>query len=172
MIRNASTKSREPKSLTLEEAYAKAATYCAKAERSEHKVRNKLYTWQVEPAYHDAVIDRLRSNRYIDDARFALSFARDKHRFSAWGRERIRHELSLHRIDSETINITLDEVFEEFDEEEQLMNVLSKKQRQLKSSDSRRKHFEQMMRYAAYRGYAYEKARRAVERLLSYDADE
>lgn len=170
--RNAHANPQIRKPLSLEEAYAKAAAYCAKAERSERAVRDKFYAWRVERADYDAVIDRLRGNRYIDDARFALSFARDKHRFSAWGRERIRHELSLHRISSDIIASTLDEVFDEFDEEEQLRAVLAKKQRQLKASDPPRKHFEQMMRYAIYRGYAYDQAKRTIERLLRYDADE
>lgn len=159
--------------ITLEEAYAKATSYCAKAERSERSLREKFYSWQVPRAYYDELIERLKEERYLDERRYARAFARDKHRFSSWGRERIKSELLMHRVSSLAIEEALAEVFEEFDEEERLLSLLERKHRQLKPSDPPRKHFDQMMRYGLYRGYSYDQVRPLVERLLrGYDLDE
>lgn len=158
--------------LTSQAGYAKAQAYCAKGERSERAVRNKLYLWRVDKQYYDEIIEQLKEHNYLSESRYALAFARDKHRLSGWGRERIKRELSLNMVSSIEINRAIAEVFEEFDETEQLENLLLKKQRQLKSNDPRRKHFEQMMRYAIYRGYTFDQARPIIERLLDGDCED
>lgn len=170
--RNVNSKPEQRKVLDLEAGYRKAEAYCAKAERSERLVRDKLYHWQVLPETHNDIVRRLRQRGFLDDDRFSLAFARDKHRFSAWGSARIRRELRLHRVCTESIDYALQELFSEFNEDEQLRSLLLKKRSQLKPTDAPRKHYDQMMRYALYRGYPYDKVREYVSRLLKYDDSE
>lgn len=160
------------KLLSLDEAYDKACRYCARSERSERDVRQKFYSWRVAPEHQDKIIAQLYANRYLDEARFTLAFARDKHRFSGWGRQRIARELRMRGISSATIEEAFREVFEEFDEEEQLLDVLSRKLRSLKASDPLRKRFEQMMRFGLYRGFDYEAVRRITEKLLKANIED
>lgn len=156
----------DAKELSLEEAYSKAERYCARSEHCEADVRRKFYDWRVATEHQAEIIERLRSARYIDDERFALAFARDKHRFSGWGRERIRRELSMRHISGSAIERAFAEVFEELDEAEQLERLLRTKARQLKPQDPLRKRFEQLLRYGQYKGYSYDKVRPIAERLL------
>lgn len=154
------------KPLSLDEAYDKACRYCARSEKCERDVRQKFYSWRVSPEHQDKIIAELYANRYLDELRFTLAFARDKHRFSGWGRQRIARELRMRGISSTTIEEAFREVFEEFDELEQLQDVMSRKLRSLKASDPLRKRFEQMMRFGLYRGFDYEAVRRITEQLL------
>lgn len=153
--------------LTLEQAIDKAERYCVRAERSERDILRKCYDWQVDTAYHEQIVAHLRQHRYIEDERFALAFTRDKHRFSGWGRQRLRQELRQHRIPESVIAAAFAEVFAELDEDEQLQRVLEAKCRQLKHSDPARKRLDQLIRHGLYRGYDYDSVRRLSERLLS-----
>ncbi|MDE5790299.1 MAG: RecX family transcriptional regulator, partial [Muribaculaceae bacterium] len=65
----------------------------------------------------DEIIDYLEENRYIDNLRFAKAFARDKVRFSGWGRNKIRMALAVKRISSSEVSEALDEI----DEDEYLL---------------------------------------------------
>lgn len=152
--------------LSLKVALDKAERYCARSEHSERDVRRKCYEWQVPSEYVEELITSLRARSFIDDERFARAFARDKHRFSSWGRIRIEQELKQHRISTEIIRSVLSELFEELDEYEGLLKVLQAKRRQLKAQDSPRKHYEQMMRYGLYRGYDYDSVKRITLQLL------
>ncbi len=166
------TKNENNSDISLSDARTKAERYCAKAERSLRAIKDKLYTWQVPKEYHTEIINHLYEANFLDEKRYALAFARDKHRFSAWGKERIKAELRINLVSNEAIETTLSEVFDEFDEEEQLEKILSKKFNSLKPSDSPRKHFEQLMRYGMYRGYRYEQIRKHIDRLLhGHDED-
>lgn len=156
----------ETKGLSLQEAIHKAERYCVRAEHSERDIRRKCYDWRIDKEHIEPLIASLRERKFIDDERFARAFAKDKHRFSAWGRIRIHQELRQHRLDECLISSVLDEIFEELDEQEQLLKVLQTKYRQLKAKDTPRKHYEQMMRYGLYRGYDYESVKHATLLLL------
>lgn len=158
---------RERRELSLDEALDKAERYCVRAEHSERDVLRKCYEWQVPRQYHEELIARLRAAKYIDDERFARAFARDKHRFSSWGRGRIEQGLRQHQLDHALICLVLDELFEEFDPLDELCRIMQSKQRQLKAKDSPRKHYEQMMRYGLYRGYGYDDVKRITLQLLN-----
>ncbi|MDY3090679.1 MAG: regulatory protein RecX [Porphyromonas sp.] len=156
---------------TLEEAIDKAERYCVRAERSERDILRKCYDWRVDVAYHAEIVAHLRSQRYLDDERFALAFTRDKHRFSGWGRQRLRQELRQHRIPEPVIAAAFAEVFAELDEDEQLRRVLETKCRQLKSQDPVRKRLDQLIRHGLYRGYSYERVRHISEQLIGQALD-
>lgn len=56
------------------------------------------------------VIDELTGRRFLDSARFARSFARDKVRFSSWGRRKISVALRAKRIPEATVSEALAEI--------------------------------------------------------------
>jgi regulatory protein len=62
------------------------------------------------------VIARLREQRYLDDARYALEFARQHANSRRQGRFRIARELRARGVPDHHIEAALDSVFEETDE--------------------------------------------------------
>lgn len=84
----------------------KAGAYCAKAERSEKEVVDKLHRWAREPITSEEVtqiIDRLRSDRFIDEERYVHHFVADKTEYLGKGPFMLRRELRMKGISDEAI---------------------------------------------------------------------
>ena len=78
--------SKEKKPLTAEQALLRMADLCARSEQCPYDIAKKLRAKALSEADIHKVIDELRRRRFIDERRFAASFARDKVRFAGWGR--------------------------------------------------------------------------------------
>ncbi len=61
----------------------------------------------------DAVIVHLIEHNFLNEERFACSFARGKHRIKSWGKIRIVNELKFRKISIYNINKALKEFTEE-----------------------------------------------------------
>lgn len=153
--------------ITKEKALAKATTYCARSEHCLYEVRQKLWQWKLAEEHHDEVLRYLTDNDYIDERRYAEAFARDKHRFSAWGLHRIADELRARRILSEDIQMALTALEEEYPMADQLTKLLERKLSSLPEGLEARKRHERLMRYALYKGYAYDDVRSIIEQLVT-----
>ncbi len=101
------------KPITYDAARLKMADLCARAEHCEHEIREKLFKQGLSSSDIDRLIDFLIENRFIDNSRYAAGFARDKVRFSRWGRNKVRQALALKRIPSATIREALEEIGED-----------------------------------------------------------
>lgn len=98
------------KQKTPEEMLERMAALCARSEQCEYDIRQKLFKAQIAPGEADRIIARLREGRFIDDVRFARSFASYKVRFSAWGRYKIRMALAAKRIPAAAISEALEAI--------------------------------------------------------------
>ncbi len=102
-----------PKVIPPEKALIRCEELCARAERCEHELREKMRTWRIDSRDIDAIINSLTTRRFLDDSRFARAFVRDKYRFARWGRRKIAMALKQKRIDSDTIDEALEEINQE-----------------------------------------------------------
>lgn len=98
------------KPITKETALLRMADLCARGEHCSFEIREKLRKMLLPVASVEEIISYLESNRYIDDSRFAHAFARDKVRFSGWGRNKIRMALAMKRIPASDIRNALDDI--------------------------------------------------------------
>jgi regulatory protein len=87
--------------------------FCAYQERCHDEVYTKLRNLKVNADDIDEIIVHLINNNYINETRFASSFARGKHRIKHWGKIRIINELKLRNISQRNIEIALKEIIEE-----------------------------------------------------------
>ncbi len=71
--------------------------------RSETEVRRYLAGKEIEPVVIDAVIERLREQRYLDDIEFARYWVENRQRFRPHGVRALRQELRLKGVEAETI---------------------------------------------------------------------
>ncbi len=94
--------------LTFEQALSRAAALCSTSEHCTADITDKLIRWGTPSALIKEVTNRLLDEGYIDEARYANAFARDKLRFSHWGRAKIRAMLRQQRIPDATISDALD----------------------------------------------------------------
>ncbi|MCY1487618.1 recombination regulator RecX [compost metagenome] len=104
----------EQKSFTLEEITKKAEIYCAYQERCHEEVIQKLKTFTTSQTVIDSVIVHLIENNFLNEERFACSFARGKHRIKHWGKIRIVNELKSRHISKYNIDTALKEIQDEY----------------------------------------------------------
>lgn len=126
--------------------------YCAYQERCHKEVRSKLLSLKVYGDELEEVISCLISENFLNEERFARSYARGKFRMKQWGRIKIKQELkkryisdycikkAMSEIDEKEYSATLQRLMEKFDEQHQTVD--KRKHRQKKITSLQRKGFE------------------------------
>ena len=118
------------KTYTVEEAKRKLEHYCSYQDRCHDEVEQKLKGMNMIQQASDVIIAHLIEHNFLNEERFARSFARGKFRIKKWGRIRIKNELKLRNISRYNLDVALkeipdDEYFSAFDElaEKQWENI-------------------------------------------------
>ena len=101
------------KTYTVNEAKIKLEYYCSYQERCHDEVVEKLKTMKMIPEAIDLIVVHLLDNNFLNEERFACSFARGKHRIKYWGKIRIVRELKFRNISQYNINTALKEITQE-----------------------------------------------------------
>ena len=89
---------------------SKLEYYCSYQERCYKEVEEKLFSLRATDSEKESILIHLIENNYINEERFAKSFARGKHNYKYWGRNRIKNELKFRNISSKIIEIALNEI--------------------------------------------------------------
>jgi regulatory protein len=95
---------------SIKEAKLKIEHFCAYQERCHEEVVSKLWSMKLDSSEIDEVIVHLIESNFLNEARFACSFARGKHRIKHWGKIRITNELKMRKINQTLINLALKEI--------------------------------------------------------------
>lgn len=95
---------------SIKEAKQKIENYCAYQERCHNEVIQKLWSMAMNSIEIDEIVVHLIANNYLNEERFACSFARGKHRIKQWGKIRIVNELKFRKISQYNINTALKEI--------------------------------------------------------------
>ena len=100
-------------SFTIQEAQKKLEYYCAYQERCHWEVEQKLKDLQMIPEAQEVIISKLIKENYLNESRFAQSFARGKFNIKKWGKQRIVNELKARKISEYNIKLALKEISDE-----------------------------------------------------------
>lgn len=100
--------------------------YCVYQDRCHQEVRNKLLGLGVYGDTLEQVIAQLIGDNFLNEERFACSYARGKFRMRQWGRRKILQGLKKHQISEYCIRKAMLEI-EEDDYRKTLERVLEKK---------------------------------------------
>ncbi len=95
---------------TTSQVKSKLEHFCAYQDRCHKEVEHKLATFDVSNDQKEEIVTYLIANKYIDEERFAKSFARGKHNYKKWGKVRIQFELKYKEISARNIKIALEEI--------------------------------------------------------------
>jgi regulatory protein len=95
---------------SVKDAKLKIEHFCAYQERCHEEVVSKLWSMKLDQNEIDEVIVHLIEHNFLNEARFACSFARGKHRIKHWGKIRITNELKIRKIGQNLINLALKEI--------------------------------------------------------------
>lgn len=139
------------KQTSYHSALIKAQNLCANQEKCISDIRTKLYAWKVNPNDHDKILLELQEQKFIDEQRYAISFTKEKFRFSKWGKVKIEYTLRQKNIPTEFISIALEEISEsEYDDV--LFKELEKKIKSIKDIDEYTIK-SKLVRFALSRGF-------------------
>ncbi|MFK8058243.1 MAG: regulatory protein RecX [Saprospiraceae bacterium] len=117
---------------TPDQALKKLERYCSYQDRCHQEVRRKLYDVGLYGEDVDHVMAKLIETSFLDEERFARSYARGKFRMKKWGRIRIQIELRSRQISKYCMKAAMQEL-EEYDYEGTLKKLLEKRYEKQKS---------------------------------------
>lgn len=101
----------------------------ARRARSTNELRVLLERRKAEGQDIEAVLARLRQNGYLDDARFARSFAAARLENERQGPRRVRRDLAARRVHPEVIQQAVSAAYTGVDERKLLRDYLRRKLR-------------------------------------------
>ncbi len=143
------------------ELLAKARNYCARQERSQQEVRDKVYSWGGHQESVEQIIAQLIGEGFLNEARFAEHYAVSKSRQKGWGRRKIEQALQAKRVSKVCIAKGLKAI--DGDEQSQQLEVaVAKRWEKLKFEE----HFirkGKLVRYFMTKGFSPEEIEAALE---------
>jgi regulatory protein len=137
-----------------DEAVLNIQKYCALQERCHQEVRFKLIEHGIYGDILEELIADLISNDFLNEERFAKTYARGKFRMKNWGRNKIIHELKLRKVSNYCINEALKEI-----DENDYIQILEKIIEKKITSTTFTNQFDRLKKltdFALSKGYEYE----------------
>lgn len=150
--------------LTKTQALQKLQKYCAYQDRCHQEVRYKLIQLKVYGDDLEQVMAELISENFLDEERFARSYARGKFSFKKWGRMKIRGELKKRAISDYCLRKAMEEIDHD-DYEKTLAGVLEKKLALIKAENPYERK-QKLVNYAIGRGYEADLVWRISDEIL------
>lgn len=152
--------------MTEQEAYLRLAALCAQAEHCEYEIQEKMRRWEIADDAQARVMQRLITERYVDDERFARAFANDKVKFNKWGRRKVEQAMWLKHIAEDIRQRVLDSI----DDEEYiaiLRPLLQQKRRSIKACNDYELR-QKLIKFAIGRGFTMD----IIKQCISIDDEE
>lgn len=146
---------------TIKQAIQKLEHYCAYQDRCHEEVIQKLRSMKMDQDEIDQIIVQLIADNFLNEERFACSYARGKHRIKHWGKIRIVNELKFRKISQYNINLALKEITTE--EYEATFHNLAEQNwesiRELNPLKKRKKFCDYLLRKGFESNLVYEKVK-------------
>ena len=138
----------------LNTAREKIQAYCAYQERCHMEVTMKLKSWGLIQEAIDLLIIELIQFNFLNEERYARSFARGKFRIKKWGKIKIRTALKKREVYFKCIDLAMLEI-DDKTYSNTLKKLLQKKNDVLKETNSYKRKMK-LIQYLFTRGYEYD----------------
>ena len=137
------------------EAKAKVEAYCAYQERCHSEVTKKLRSFGLDEEQSGRIIAYLIENNYLNEERFAISYASGKLRIKHWGRMKIKQGLMAKFIPKKIIQTALYS-FDDEEYEKIFNNLAERKWKDLEREKDPWQKKAKLMRFLQSRGFEQE----------------
>lgn len=145
-------------------ALEKLRKYCVYQDRCHKEVRSKLLKLEVYGDELEEVINALIAEDFLNEERFARSFARGKFRIKRWGRIKIKNELKKRHISDYCIRKGMEEI-DDVDYEETIQFLIKK--HALFSKADNYKNKKKIIESLQRKGFEYEFINKALNNCIS-----
>ncbi len=136
---------------TVEEAKKGLERYCSYQDRCHKEVQQKLFKMRMIPEACELIILHLMEHDFLNEERYAKSFARGKFNIKNWGKIRIVKELKQKNISKYNIETALKEIEEE--EYHNRIKFLAVKKYELLSEPNNFKKKQKLIDFLMRKGY-------------------
>jgi regulatory protein len=152
--------------------FQRAAKLLAAKPRSIAELRERLLERQgVTENLVEEVIARLKEYGYLDDERYALSYASLKVKQRPIGRRRLQQDLKMKQVPGPVADEALDSVYAETPEEELIDRAIEKRVR-LRGQPKTRLEAKSLFDHLLRQGFAFELVSERVRSILKSEIDE
>lgn len=135
-------------------------------DRTQKELSDKLSEKGYDENIIEDEIEFLKSYGYIDDLRYAVRFTADAINLKKWGRIRIRTELIRKGIDREIVDNTIEDAFEQIEDDRVLLQMKTR----FKNSDfSNIKERTRIFNFFIRRGFTCEEIKGAMNKMCFFD---
>ena len=138
---------------TCDELRLMASRYCAANETCRQQARQKLTSWGATHDEAEEIADWLQSEGYINEERYAKTYAESKVRYQHWGRKKIEYQLRGKGIDNAIIHQALRDIDENVYMQVLTDTATAKARTMHNGSDEQR---NKMISFLTSRGFEYE----------------
>ena len=145
---------------TEQEAYLTLSALCAQAEHCQWEMTEKMRRWELTEEAQARVMQRLVSEHYVDDERYARAFVKDKVRYNKWGRRKVEQALWQKHIDESVRQQVLDEV-----DDDEYISILRPMLQQKRKSTKASSDYElngKLIKFAMSRGFTMDIIKQCV----------
>ncbi len=138
---------------------------CSRAEKSSGDALRLMHTWGVPDTERQEVLDKLVEMRFIDDARYAEAYAREKSQLAGWGTRKIAMQLRLKGVPKDIISATLSTL----DADAQMSNLGDKIRKKLRTTKASTAYElrGKLLRYALGLGYEYDMVIDVIDKIVA-----
>jgi len=155
-----------------ERTFQRAVKLLAAKPRSVAELRERLLEKEwTNGEIVEAVLAKLGEYGYLNDERFAFGYASYRVRQKPMGRQRLKRDLQLKKVDRATADEALRLVFEETPEEELIDRAIEKRTR-LRGLPHTRAEIKSLIDHLLRQGFSYELIAGKVRAISAADVDE
>ena len=152
--------------------FERAIKLLAAKPRSVAELRERLLRAKnTDEAIVETVISRLSEYGYLNDERFAFSYASHKVKQKPIGRRRLERDLKFKKVDSEVANAALEMVYSETSEEELIDKAIEKRLR-IRGKPKNRAEAKSLFDHLLRQGFGFELVSEKIRSLATDYADE
>ncbi len=151
--------------------FERAVKLLAAKPRSVAELRERLLQGKnAKKSVVETVISRLKEYGYLDDERFAFSYASSKVKRQPIGRRRLQRDLKLKQVDNNVAEETLELVYAETPEDQLIDRAIEKRVR-LRGHPKTRAEAKSLFDHLLRQGFGFELVSEKVRSITRYDDD-
>jgi len=135
--------------MNSEEAFSKLLKYCTYQERCHEEVRAKLISLKVYGSELEEVMSRLIENNFLNEERYAKTYAGSKFRQLQWGKTKIIQQLKFRKVSEYCIKEALKEINDD-DYIKTLKTLAEKRKKQVKGDKN---HVQKTVQFLISKGF-------------------
>ena len=156
---------KKKKSFTVDQIKRKLENYCVYQDRCHKEVEQKMWEFHLIPEARELILLSLMKDNFLNEERFAKSYARGKFRIKSWGKPRIVRELKFRDISTYNIKTALKEI----DEQEYISTIyrITENRNEVISEPNEYKRGQKLIDFLMRKGFENDLIFKTVKDVLS-----